>query len=405
MIGNPAIDKPLGRRFIFSLALAVFGTSMLDVLSSLFLVDLAKTFFGSSDLIYIAVVSQIITISSIVAIVSGVLNGFLSVRVRHRTLLLFGALCIAIGAVGCLWAPNLFFLQIFYPFDGIGTIIVGAMAFTLIGESLPLEKRARSIGVVTSSGIVSIAIGFAIAGYGANIGGYRSYLAWYVLPISLVALFAAFFFVPKNMQQATVAKQSLSESFKQVFLNRSAGACLIGNMFLTAAGVWSIFAATFWRKYYSLPIEVVALITVAVVLVYALGGFMGGRLIDRVGRKRFVVYNWFARGILIAAVVFMPDVYSALFISFVATLIGGFAVTGSHNLIVEQVPKSRGTMMSINGVFASIGITIGTACGGLALTQGFQILGLTLGIFAVIAAMIILFIAKEPCKPTKSSIS
>ncbi len=141
MINNSAISKPLGRRFIFSLALAVFGTSMLDVLSSLFLVDLAKNFFGSSDPIYLGIVSQIITISSIAAIVFGVLNGFLSVRIKHRTLLLFGALSIVIGSVGCLLAPNLLFLFIFYPFDGIGTIIVGAMAFTIIGESLPLEKE------------------------------------------------------------------------------------------------------------------------------------------------------------------------------------------------------------------------------------------------------------------------
>ncbi len=147
------------------------------------------------------------------------------------------------------------------------------------------------------------------------------------------------------------------------------------------------------------------MITVAVVLVYAFGSFIGGRLIDRFGRKRFVVYTWFTRGILIAAVVFMPDVYSALFMSFIATLIGGFAVTGSHNLIVEQVPTSRGTMMSINGVFTSIGITIGTAFGGLALTQGFQMLGLSLGIFAVIAALIIFIAAKEPCLPSKSPVS
>jgi MFS family permease len=387
------------------LALAVFGTAMLDVLSSLFLIDIAKTFFGSSDLIYLAIVSQIVTISSVTAIVFGILNGFLSVRIKHRTLLLFGALCIVIGAVGCLLAPNLLFLQIFYPFDGIGTIIVGSMSIALIGESLPLEKRAKSIGLVTSSGILSTAIGFAIAGYGANIGGYHSYLAWYVLPISFVALIASYLFVPKNLQHSKIVKQSFSESFKNVFLNRSATACLIGNMFLTAGGMWSFFAATFWRKHYSLPIEVVAWITVAVVLVYALGGFIGGRLINRFGRKRFVVYNWFVRGVLIAAIVFMPDVYSALFVSFAATLIGGFAVTGAHSLIVEQAPKSRGTMMSISGVFGSIGVTIGTASGGLALTQGFQTLGLTLGVLVVISALIILFIAKEPCCTVKNLVS
>ncbi len=218
-------------------------------------------------------------------------------------------------------------------------------------------------------------------------------------------MIVAYFFVPNNLQQVAIVRQSFSESFKQIFLNKSASACLIGNMFLAAASMWSFFAATFSRKYYSLPIEVVALITVAVVLVYALGGFMGGRLVNRFGRKRFVVYNWFIRGVLIAAIVFMPDVYSALFISFVATLIGGFAVTGATSLIVEQAPQSRGTMMSMNGVFGSIGVTIGTACGGIALTQGFQLLGLTLGAFAVISALIIFFIAKEPCSPAKSSVS
>ena len=118
--------------------------------------------------------------------------------------------------------------------------------------------------------------------------------------------------------------------------------------------------------------RVVAWITVAVVLVYALGGFMGGRLVNRFGRKRFVVYNWFTRGVLIAAIVFMPNIYGALFMSFAATLIGGFAVTGGHSLIVEQAPKSRGTMMSINGVFGSIGVAIGTACGGTSANTRFS---------------------------------
>ena len=141
---------------------------MLDVLASLFLVDLAKGFLGSSSYASIAIVGQIVTISSIAAVVLGILSGFLSVKINHKTLLLIGALCIVVGALGCFFAPSLLFLEIFYPFDGIGTIIVGAMAFTLIGESLPLEKRARSIGWVTSAGIFSSAIGFAWAGFIGN---------------------------------------------------------------------------------------------------------------------------------------------------------------------------------------------------------------------------------------------
>jgi MFS family permease len=67
-------------------------------------------------------------------------------------------------------------MEIFYPFDGIGRIIVSAMAFTLIGESLPLEKRACSIGWVTAAGIFSSAVGFAWAGFIGSIAGWHSYL-------------------------------------------------------------------------------------------------------------------------------------------------------------------------------------------------------------------------------------
>jgi len=396
-----AIERPFGRRFVFSLALAVFGTSMLDVLSSLFLVDLAKTFLGSSDLFSIAIVSQIVTISSIAAVVFGVLNGFLSVKFQHKKLLLFGAACIVIGALGCFFAPSLLFMQIFYPFDGIGTIIVGSMAFTLIGESLPLEKRAKSIGLVTSGGIFSSAMGFAFAGYIAAIGGWRSYLLWYVLPISLIALVLVYIVIPSTArkQQVHTDKRIFLSSFKEVLLNKSAAACLFGSLLITAAGIWSFFAATFWRKQFLIPVQTVGLITLAVVLVYAIGSIIGGRIVDLSGRKRLVVTSWAARGVLIAAIVFMPDFWGALLMSFLATFIGGIAVTSAHSLNLEQAPKSRGTMMSLGGVFASVGASLGVSVGGLALSQsGFQLLGITFGVFGVVSALVIYFLAKDPCK-------
>jgi predicted MFS family arabinose efflux permease len=271
------------------------------------------------------------------------------------------------------------------------------MAFTLIGEWLPVEKRARSIGIVTSSGILSTAIGFAIAGYAANLGGWRSYLTWYVLPIALVALFLAFFLVPNRQKKLDAPGHSFSASFKAVMLNKSAAACLVGNMLIAAGAVWSFFAATFWRKQYFLDVQVVAIITIAVTLVYSLGSFIGGRLVNRVGRKRFVVCSWFSRGVLIGSIVLMPDALSALFFSFVATFVGGFSVTGGHSLFLEQAPGSKGTMMSMGGVFASVGVTLGVSFGGLALVFGFVWLGLLLGALCMFSALIILFFAKEPC--------
>ncbi len=386
-------------KFVFSLAIAVFGTSMLDVLASLFLVDIAKTFLGSSNNASLAVVSQILTISSIAAVIFGILNGFLSVKFRHKTLLLFGALCIVVGALGCFFAPSLFWMMIFYPFDGIGTIIVIAMAFSMIGETLPLEKRAKSIGLVTSAGIFSSAVGFAWAGFLSSIAGWHSYLLWYVIPISFIALILVYLIVPSRKIETTINRSNYINSFKQVLLNKSAVACLFGNMFIIAAGIWSFFAATFWRRQYGLPVQTVGIITLVVVLLYAVGSITGGRMINRCGRKRLTIASWVGRGLLIGAIVFMPEFWSAFLTSCLATFVGGIAVSSGHSLTLEQAPLNRGTMMSISGVFGSIGASIGVSSGGLALGMfGFQLLGFTLGMFGLISAMIVYFFAKDPCR-------
>ncbi len=394
-------DKTQGNQFILSLALAVFGTSMLDVLASLFLVDMAKTFLGNASLVSVAIVSQIVTISSVAAIVFGILNGVLSVRVNHKVLLLLGALCIVIGAIGCFLAPSFLFMEIFYPFDGVGTIIVGAMAFTLIGESLPLEKRAKSIGMVTAGGIISTAAGFALAGYIAVVAGWRSYLLWYVLPVSLIALGLAYISIPfkPGPNQMNIEKPSYVGSFKSILLNKSATALLFGNMLITAAGIWSFFAATFWRQHFLVPVQIVGIITLIVVVIYAIGSLIGGRMINVFGRKPLVITSWVSRGLLIMAVVFMPNFWSAFLTSCVATLIGGIAVASGNSLNLEQVPESRGTMMSLAGVFGSAGASLGVAAGGLALgTMGYQLLGTTLGAFGIGSAAIVFFFAKDPTK-------
>jgi hypothetical protein len=50
--------------------------------------------------------------------------------------------------------------------------------------------------------------------------------------------------------------------------------------------------------------------------------------------------------------VFMPEFWSTFSMSYLATFMGGIAVSSGHSLTLEQAPQNRGTMMSISGVFA-----------------------------------------------------
>jgi predicted MFS family arabinose efflux permease len=391
--------KPSKKHFITSLGLAFFATGNLDILVIVFMVDIAATFLGSTDVIAVSIASQILMISSVVALVFGLFNSILSARYNHKSLLLLGVFFIILSTIGCFLAPEFIFLQFFFPLDGAGTVIVGAMAIAIIGELLPLEKRSKAIGWVIAGGLSASAIGAAMAGILESIWGWRSYLVVYVLPVSIVAFILVFFSVPKKVPfKKLQVLPSYQSSFRQVLYNKSAIACLFGNTFINSAGVWFSFASSFMRQEFNVSVQVVSFLVLGVILTYALGSVIGGYLVDTFGRKRFVVFSYFFRGLLIAATVLMPTFLGVVIMSFLAMFVGGFGITASRSLSLEQAPKSRGTMMSMNEAFWSLGRVIGTVMGGLILGQyGYQILGISLGTFGVIASLIISFFAKDSC--------
>lgn len=397
---NQQKNEIVGKRFTTSLALAFFATGKIDVLSSLFLVDIAIAFLGSADKVAVSVASQILIVSSIVALVFGVLNSVFSVQFNHKSLLLFGSLCIILGTIGCFLAPDFFLLQISFSLDGAGTIIVGAMAVALIGEFLPLDKRGKAIGWVVAGGLVAAAIGAPIAGILESFWGWRSYLLVYVLPISILAFILAYVSIPKSRyKKSSTGLNAYLSSFKQVLYNKSATACFFGTAFISSAGVWSSFASSFMRQEFNVSVQTVSFVVLGVILVYALGSIVGGYLVNVIGRKHLVVLSYFFRGLLIFATSIMPNFLGAVIMSFFATFAGGLGITSGRSLALEQAPDSRGTMMSLSGTFWSVGGVIGSVVGSIVLGQyGYQILGLSFGSLGVIASIIILFFAIDQCK-------
>jgi predicted MFS family arabinose efflux permease len=113
--------------FLSALAFAVFAAAVIDVMLPLLLTDIAKT-FGVP--VGTAVISSI---SSLVGVGVGLLMAILSVRFKHKPLLLVGVLCISLAEFGSYIAPSLLLVQTLYSLNGVGSVMVGAMAFTLIG--------------------------------------------------------------------------------------------------------------------------------------------------------------------------------------------------------------------------------------------------------------------------------
>jgi MFS family permease len=391
------------RTFVPSLMLCYFSTYLLDFLVGLLLLDVTLTFFGSSDKIFVAITSQIATVSSIAAVITGILIASLSVRVDRRLILLIGAICIPIGVLGCALAENFLTLEIFFPFDGVGSIIVGSMVFAIAGETLPISKRARALGWIVSGATWAQFFGALLIRYFFPAGNWQAFLLWYAFPVSIFAVIFAFFSLKSaalTKQKSNLERLPIYIGFKEVFKNRSATSCLVGNMIRHAGMIWgTVFSATFFRLKFDIPLPTYALVALFGTILFALGNIGGGQIVEKVGRKRLVLLCFALAGTFTIFAVFIPIVWLAIAFGLAGNVVGGMGSAGTLNMTVEQVPKYRGTIMSMSTVFVTLGAAIGTAVGGavLAISGNYQILALTFVSFTFLAGGIYLF-TKDPCR-------
>lgn len=383
-----------GRLFVLSLALNGYAEQNLNLLLGLFLLDIALTFQVS-----VGTASQISMISAVAAIFVGLLMGVLSVRFSHKSLLLAGAVIIIVGLIGCFLAPNFAFMLVFFPLDGVGSVIVVAMGAALIGKFLPLEKRSKALGWMVASATLAYVIGSLVVSFVPGAGNWRSVLLWFFLPVSVVGLVLAYFNVPPtpSRQQVAIGKGAYLSSLKQVLINRSAAACLASCALFYVSQMWGLYAITFYRTRFSAPLQYASLILLSMTLSMSVGAVVGGRLVNRFGRKRLTILSFGLASILMVIFVYMPYLWIVLPLDLASTWLRGMGFAAASSLSLEQVPQSRGTMMSLNGMFMYLGVVIGTAVGGTVLDQyGFLVLTPVLGAFGVTSVSVLHFFAKDP---------
>ena len=385
-----------GKLFVPSLALTSYAEQNLNLFQALFLLDIALT-FGVS----VGTASQIAAASAVASMIVGLLMSVLSVRFNQKSLLLAGASIITVGILGCFLAPSFSYLLIFYPLDGVGSVMAMAMAYALIGRFLPLEKRSRAIGWTQAAASVTYLIGAPLGSFIVGGAGWRSLLLWFFLPISIIGLVMAYFSIPSApaKPQVSIDKDVYRASLKSVFLNKSAVACLVCTVLYFSSYIWGIYVTTFYRTRFSIPLEIAGLLLIGQTLTITIGAIVGGRLTDRIGRKRLAVISALIASTLLSTFVFLPSFWLVWPLDMISTFFRGMGGVAGTSLCLEQVPKARGTMMSLTNASGSLGAAVGIGIGGYVLDQfGFLSLGPMLGAFGIASALFNLLFVVDPYK-------
>ncbi|HKZ92986.1 MAG TPA: MFS transporter [Candidatus Bathyarchaeia archaeon] len=384
---SPVKEKqPITKLFLPSMAVSQFATSPLSVLTSLFLVDLALTFQ-----VPVGVMGQINTVLYVVAVAFALLMGVLSVRFRHKLLLMAGLVLLSVSGLGFFVATDFSLMCFFNALSGVGIAMVVPMTMALVGEHLPFEKRSNAIGWIVASGAVAYFVGAPAMSAIAGMGGWRLAILGFVMPVSFMGVIMALIGVPSKSSNAEYAgRQVYLMSFKEVLSNRSALASLIGNVLrLAAFAAILLYGASFVRQQFAISVNVASIVVLGAALCYTLGSIVTGPIVNRFGRKRSTIFTALLAGMFTITYAYTANMWLSLTLLFVASWFSGMATSAATSLTLEQVPKYRGTMMSINTAAVNSGSALGAAIGGVALlVYDYQILGAVLGGMGLVAGLI-----------------
>lgn len=387
----------VGRLFLPSLVLSRFATMPRNIILSLLLIEIGLA-FG----LPVGVTGQIGTAGSIAAFVASLLMGILSIRFKHKSLLMTGLLILSVALLGCSQSPTFLLLLMFTVLAGWGAAMVMPMTTTLVAKHLPLKKRTGALGLLMATISVSYLIGAPVISFISDIGDWRLAFLVYALPFPLLGLLLSFKGLPheSGSEEKTTSKRSLADGYKGVLSNRSAVACLLGNALSSAtfAGI-TLYSISFYRQHFLVSKGMATLFMIGSSLSYTIGALISSRFVNKFGRKPVTSISVFMTGIFIIFFTLVPNLWLSVGLTLVGCLFAGMRVTANASLTIEQVPKFRGTVMSISAASANLGSALGSGLGGLALLWfNYKGVGPTLGVLGLASAIIVHLFAVDPTR-------
>jgi DHA1 family inner membrane transport protein len=375
--------------FVSTLALSNLVTAFPITVTSLLLIEISQS-FG----VEVGAANQVRAAASTAAVVMGLIMGGLSVRFNHKALFLVGLGLLGLSAACCALAPTFLVLLVAYGVYGVSQATVRPIAHALIGRFVSLQQRPK----VTSYLIVGMASAYLVGSALVNvISEWRLMFLAALLPLAVATLVLAVVSIPAT-PTSHVASPQYRRAFTDVLFNRSALACLIGGVLylMPTNAVLASLSVSFFRQIYGVEKFFMSVAVLGISSIAIVGSLVGGRLVNRIGRKRVTTLSAFLLGVFTLLLINVPTLWGALIVWTIAGFFMGSIRTSLASLSLEQAPAFRATMMSLSEVSLNLAQALGNALAGLLLLAfNYHVVSL-MGVFAIIGAGIFHVFTRDP---------
>ena len=379
------------RAITLALALSTASTGPQLVALSLLMPEISNTLNAPFTQL-----GQLNTAFSIIATIGSLVMGLITVRYPPKRLLVAGIITLFLGILTAALSTHILHMFIAFILYGLGSSLVLPIVSLLL-TLYPSQERTTALGRIYSGRSLTSIIATPVIGTLAAQYGWRTGYIGFGAPLIILAMILVIKSIPE--QPVSSEKTDLTAGFKKIYAKRSATACIIGAaLSLAFFNGLMVFNGTYMRNHLNLTIETASLAMSLTFISVAIGQMGSGAIATRLGVKTTTWLSTLIGGIslLLYFSISLP-VPIAIFTSTLGTAMAGTTMTTMATLALEQVPDSRGTMMSLNSAAMSIGAMLSTTIGGVAIDSlGFTGFGFTMLLISLTAAFIFYAWTEEP---------
>lgn len=344
-----------------------------DIMDFMIIMPLGSTFMRVFE-ISPQQFSIIVASYAIAAFFSGLIGAGFVDRFDRKKVLLFIYIGFTIGTFACSMAPNFHLFLAARSLTGMFGGILAALILSIVGDNIPLPRRAAAMGIVMTAFSVASVAGVPTGLFLAAEFGWR---APFITIGSIAAVFSIVIMFSLPSMTAHLEGGLVQRNPLKVFKNIAADPNQLRALLFTIILMLGHFSIVpFIAPYMELNI---GFTTHQIAYIYTIGGLLTvflmplfGKLADRYGYARvFSIASLFAL-ISIFTLTNLPQVSIALALCVTSSF---FIVASGRNVpamaMVTSVvrPESRGSFMSVRASFNELALGLASFMSGMIITK------------------------------------
>ncbi|WP_419247366.1 multidrug effflux MFS transporter [Wolbachia endosymbiont of Rhagoletis indifferens] len=221
--------------------------------------------------------------------IGGLFFGPLSECYGRRRIMIIGNTLLLIGAVGCVFAPSVFWLFISRFVQGIG-VSTSVVVFAIVADSYQGDKAIKFIGIMNSVLTVVMAIAPILGSFINEAVGWRGNYAT-VAVICLISWILLLLALPETKKDRDIfsLKKTVKDYGKLLSSSKFVALSLIPSLFTSAYMSFITCGPFLYMETFGLPSKVYALHQGLIVGSFSLTSLFSGKILQKFGARWCVI--------------------------------------------------------------------------------------------------------------------